>query len=317
VHRGAGGPLALPRAGRAPAPHSWEVLVDRGVYRSIYSAIVDDPDFIALSVPAKVVFYTCRVGLHAGPAAIFRYHPAMIALHTGLDLGAVSVALAELDTQPNTSTPWIIRDSLVLWIRNGLRHDPTMHLSDEKHRKSIARWLAGLPKSDVVAKFCDYYTFPRPSEGQPRAIGELPLLHPVPASVPVSERGSGGKPTRRRLAATGDTNSHLAPRWTTGLTPAECRTMREATGQEFVSETILDAVRKSARLGQDATLHEAPWWHAAFRAYPAVQDYPDEIARAEHWLMTKGRGHKDMAAFMRNWLTKAERDAHQEERADG
>lgn len=132
----------------------------RGTYRGIFSALVDDPDFQALSPQARHVFLTLRVCLQLGPAGIFRYYPAILAEQTGLDPEVIDKALAEL-----AAGRWVIREGPILWIRNALRHDPAMRLSDAKHRKTVDRWLSGLPKLHIVLTFCDYYGIPRPFDG--------------------------------------------------------------------------------------------------------------------------------------------------------
>jgi hypothetical protein len=59
---------------------------------------------------------------------------------------------------------WVIRQGPIVWLRNALRHDPSMRLSDAKHRKTIERWVLGLPKLSIVLTFCDYYQITRPFE---------------------------------------------------------------------------------------------------------------------------------------------------------
>lgn len=136
--------------------------MSRGAYRGIYCSLLDDPDFQRLSAHARHVFLTVRLCAQAGPAAIFRYYPSVIAEQTGLTAAQVEHALTEL---AQGERPWIVREGVVLWVRNGLRHDPTMRLSDRKHRVSVVRALDGLPKLKIVLTFCDYYQIARPSEG--------------------------------------------------------------------------------------------------------------------------------------------------------
>jgi uncharacterized phage protein (TIGR02220 family) len=70
----------------------------------------------------------------------------------------VEASLTELEQQPNPDDSWVVRDPVVLWVRNGLRHDPNMHLSDPKHRKRVLTWIEGLPRTDVVDRFMAYYS---------------------------------------------------------------------------------------------------------------------------------------------------------------
>jgi hypothetical protein len=137
----------------------------RGTYRGIFSALVDDPDFQRLSARARHVFLTLRVCPQLGPAGIFRHYPAVLAEQAGYDLDEIEKALSEL-----AAGRWIIREGPILWLRNALRHDPSIRLSDAKHRKTVYRWISGLPKLGIVLTFCDYYEMARPFEGPEKAL---------------------------------------------------------------------------------------------------------------------------------------------------
>jgi hypothetical protein len=134
----------------------------RGTYRGIFSAMVDDPDFQALSPQARHVFLTLRVSPQLGPAGIFRYYPAV---QTGLDGDELAKALTELEAHF-----WVVREGPILWLRNALLHDPSIRLSDMKHRKTVEKWVAGLPKLGIVLTFCEYYKITRPFEGPTKAL---------------------------------------------------------------------------------------------------------------------------------------------------
>jgi hypothetical protein len=135
-------------------------MASRGVYRSVFSALLDDPDFQRLSPHARLLFYTVRLCKAAGPPAIFRHYPAVLMAQSGLTARELDAALTELE-----SGGWIVMDSSVLWVRNGLRHDPFMALADQKHRRAVERHVAELPHSPIVLSFCDYYKIARPFEG--------------------------------------------------------------------------------------------------------------------------------------------------------
>ena len=130
---------------------------DRGVYRGIFSALPDDPEFQKLSSNARLVLYTARICKQAGPGVIFRYYPELLSAQTGLSRKALHVALKELK-----EGGWIALEGVVLWVRNGLRYDPYINLNNQKQRLSVIRALKELPKVDIVIKFCDYYELPYP-----------------------------------------------------------------------------------------------------------------------------------------------------------
>jgi hypothetical protein len=131
--------------------------MSRGVYRGIYSALPDDPDFQRLAPDARLTLLVARLCSQAGPAAIFRYYPALLCAQTGLTARRLESALGELERGL-----WIYREGVIIWIRNGLRHDPCTHLANANHKKSVVRWLKSLPRLKIVLTFCDYYSLPYP-----------------------------------------------------------------------------------------------------------------------------------------------------------
>ena len=129
----------------------------RGLYRGAYSALVEDLDFQQLSPAARHVLLTLRLSPQNNAASMFRLYVEALQLQTGYDVQILESALAELACSPDLSQPWIYRDGTVLWIRNGLRFDPNMHLANVKHRTAVLRAISGLPKSGLLSKFRRYY----------------------------------------------------------------------------------------------------------------------------------------------------------------
>jgi hypothetical protein len=143
----------------------------RGVYRGVYSSLLDDPDYQQLSADARLVLLTLRLCAQAGAAAIFRAYPAVLSEQTGLEVDEVDKALKELACSPRSDRPWIYRESGVVWVRNALRYDPNLRLADDKHRKSVERALSGLPRLGIVAKFCAYYEIASPFDDPGETLG--------------------------------------------------------------------------------------------------------------------------------------------------
>jgi hypothetical protein len=154
--------------------------IGRGLWRGVYSSIVDHPDFQVLSAHARLTLFVCRLGSQAGPASIFRYYREPLMVQTGLTAAELEAALSELEQRPSPSKPWIIRDDAIVWVRNGLKHDPTLSLQHYGHRGAVIRALSALPYTPTVKKFFRYYGFTR---GRGRAIS--------PGWVGVSRGGSG------------------------------------------------------------------------------------------------------------------------------
>ncbi len=174
----------------------------RGVYRSIFSALFDDPDFQRLSAQARHTLLTLRLCSAAGPAAIFRYYPELLCHQTGYSAKTLEAALQELEREG-----WIIREGVVLWIRNGFRDDPTIRLADPKHRKSVEPAVAALPKLNIALTFCDYYRVARPFEGPSDALAR-PLEdpsspNPIPNPNPKRKKDPKGKTSEHRNAEDG------------------------------------------------------------------------------------------------------------------
>lgn len=138
----------------------------RGAYRSLFSVLFDDPDYQRLPHTTRCVLLTARLCKDAGPTAIYRYYPDTLAIQVGVSVATIQKALEQL-----AHARWIEFDASVLWVRNGLRYEPTFSLANPKHRASIAWRLQQLPKSNVVLSFCDYYhlSYPFDREAIPYA----------------------------------------------------------------------------------------------------------------------------------------------------
>lgn len=122
----------------------------RGEYRAIRRVLLDGPDFQKLPERARWVFVALK--LNAGPAGIYVYYPEAIAhqlaRQTGAPARGVIAAMNTLET-----AGWIRREANVLWLVGHLTHDPHMSMKDEKHRKAIQKYVAGLPRLAIVRAF--------------------------------------------------------------------------------------------------------------------------------------------------------------------
>lgn len=134
----------------------------RGEYAAIHEAVVDDPDFKGLSAQAKCCWYTLKLMLGASGIDLMRASRAVLADLTGLERQPLHDALNEL-----VAGRWLIVQDDVLWLRNGLLHNPNMKLTNENHRKAIVKHIAGLPRCEIVNAFAAYYKIPAPFDGIP------------------------------------------------------------------------------------------------------------------------------------------------------
>lgn len=164
----------------------------RGLYRGIYSALLDHPDYQTLSSPARLTLLTLRLCTQNTVASIFRYYASVLQTQTGLPLPTLETTLAELAAEG-----WIEREGVVVWIRNGLRYDPNIRLADPKHEIAVSRAIAALPRCDLVIKFCDYYKIARPFQGPSKGLAG-PLDDPSPPSTTPSPTPSPTPSSERR-----------------------------------------------------------------------------------------------------------------------
>jgi len=164
----------------------------RGVYRSIFSALADDPDFRRLTPQARHTLLTLRISREAGAACIWLLEPATLARRTGYTIDDVLTSLTELSTSPSAEKPWLFLEGELVWLRNGLRHDPTSRLTSPKHRQGIMNVVASLPRSPLVAKFCRYYKIPYPFGRLPKAKSKASdtVSPPIPSPIPNTDSES-------------------------------------------------------------------------------------------------------------------------------
>lgn len=189
-------PVALLRKNARPC----STIRMRGEYAAIHEAIVDDPDFKKLSPAAKCCWYTLRLMLGASGIALLRASRIILADSTGLAASDLHPALNEL-----VDGKWLIVQGDVLWLRNALRHNPTLTLTNDNHRKAIMKHLAGLPRLEVVNAFATYYGFAAPFVGLAVAWDSerYPtngIPHPIPHPIPDPDTG-------HRSTDTGDTTT--------------------------------------------------------------------------------------------------------------
>lgn len=132
-------------------------MADRGEYRAIHVALIDDPDFLQLSPPARLALMTLKLILGASGIDVVRALVPELMATTGYDEATIRAAVDEL-----TAGRWILIEGRVVWLRNGLRFEPSKPLASENGRKGISAHLATLPRVALVNRFADYYGLPRP-----------------------------------------------------------------------------------------------------------------------------------------------------------
>jgi hypothetical protein len=172
----------------------------RGEYRAIHTVLIDGADYQALSPAAKLVLLTLKLQL--GPSGIDVLYPAVLEEQTGLSHDQVMLALTTLE-----HTGWIQRERNVVWIVEGLKHDPHFNTKLPNHRKGLAGHIAGLPRLRIVARFIAAYPNHLPEDVAATAMVSeyhadtmaIPSTDHADATDMVSASGKGkGKGKRER-----------------------------------------------------------------------------------------------------------------------
>ncbi len=131
----------------------------RGEYATIHAAIVDDPEFQALTPDARYVWYTLKLLLGASGIDLIRAHIPALGMATGYPIDRLSDSLDGLE-----KGGWLVRQGDVLWLRNALRFNPQFNIANPKHATHLRNHLEGLPRLKIVADFAAYYGMEAPFE---------------------------------------------------------------------------------------------------------------------------------------------------------
>lgn len=128
---------------------------ERGAYRSITRALLDGPDFQALTGVARSVFLALKIDF--GPAGIEVHYPEallwQLSHQSGWTCEQCAAALDELE-----AAGWIMREANVVWIVDQLTFEPSMTPGNRKHRTAIQTHVAGLPRLGIVGAFIKHYS---------------------------------------------------------------------------------------------------------------------------------------------------------------
>lgn len=261
--------------------------MERGNYRSIHTVIVDGPDFQALSPGAKLVWYTLKMTL--GPSGI-DVVPALVATlveRTGADTGQVEKGLLQLE-----AAGWLQRERNVVWMVDGLRHDPHFQLTNQNHRTQVAKHVNGLPRLAIVDAFRLHYGLAAPPSEMPsqptehglngaNKASEIPSKSPsiIPSKKAsgIREKGKGeGKGRRDEGSFAAPTARRIGrPSWLTPFATA----WREKYGGEMSAGKAVKALSRLVELhGADEVLRRWTIYLAATAA-----EYANAPKFAETW----------------------------------
>jgi hypothetical protein len=161
----------------------------RGTYRSMHTSIFDDPGFNQLTSPARHVLLTLRLS-SPNLACIYRLHLPVLASNTGYPLDTLDIPLKELVKQG-----WIEWDGWLVWVRNGLKYDPSVSLINPKQADGVKNVLLGLPKCQMILNFCNHYGID--THDIPMPEGNDTLSPPSPSPSPSPSPNPRPKPIPR------------------------------------------------------------------------------------------------------------------------
>lgn len=157
----------------------------RGEFRSVHRVIVDTPDFIALGAHGQAVWWQLKMRLGASGIDAFPAAEAVLSEVTGSSLEEVRAAIEAL-----ISGRWLDREGTVFWLRNALRYEPSLTLTNDNHRTAVSNHLRTLPKLTIVGRFARYYGLTPPFDE-----GDAPSHPPwdTPSPTQSHEKRTVGK----------------------------------------------------------------------------------------------------------------------------
>lgn len=215
----------------------------RGTYRGIYCSLLDELDFQAMSSEARHTFLTLRLCSQNNAASIFRVYFGTLSEQTGYTKSRLEQCFQELQ-----NGEWIVYQDGLVWIRNGLRYDPTMRLADPKHRKAVEKAVSALPRSELVLRFCEYYTITRPFDAPSEGItkkSEVGPPSPSPSPSPITESDIHKDPQRvhpvEEVKVLELLSTETGKQWTPGRAYGKFLRARLADG--YTLDDLLDVVR--------------------------------------------------------------------------
>jgi hypothetical protein len=124
-----------------------------GEYRSFYTALADDADIHAMSADAFKLLIVLTLSLPV--TGIGPVYPSKLCDQVGCDRARLEGILAELEVpRSGRDRGWIVRESNVIWVVNGLASEPSLTPANKKHVPYIRKLAAALDKRlGVVQQF--------------------------------------------------------------------------------------------------------------------------------------------------------------------
>lgn len=124
---------------------------ERGTYRSIPCALLAGKDFRKLPERPRWIFFVLKMNSSAVGLDTWYQDEllARLSSESGASTDQVDESLTFLD-----SNGWTEREDNIVWVKGHITHDPHLNPANPKHRKSVQRHIAGLPRIPIVMRFC-------------------------------------------------------------------------------------------------------------------------------------------------------------------
>lgn len=152
------------------------------------NSLWSDPDFLALSSDARLVYIWTWTNPRCGMAGIYKLAPSMAALETGLSQDRVMAALDELGAAEFT-----FYENRVLWVRTRVKH---LRQKTFPIAKSIRNDLLKIPDDHPLkARFLATYGHHSWLSDCIGSEGHVTLNRPSPDSLKTLPQGSDGHVT--------------------------------------------------------------------------------------------------------------------------
>ena len=153
---------------------------EKGSYRSVYSAIWDDPEFQSFKPITQLVFFALRTAKDCNFPCLFVFYPSI--LHERLPnvpSKGIEEGIGEL-----IGSGWIQYERPVLWVVKGFKNDPHRVPHNSKQIQGLVSILKTLPKLKIVESFAEYY--------------EIPFKYDAPIHEAIHEPPMQGEGRRKR-----------------------------------------------------------------------------------------------------------------------
>jgi len=154
----------------------------------IFRALLNDASFQQLSPESRLVLITIKLLLPGWGIDVVPAVEAVLVESTGCPLATVQASLEILAVEG-----WIRREGNVVWLRNGLRFEPTATPNNWKQRQALHHHLAGLPRGALVDDFrAQYAVWQHDTSGARNGAGASngAMPPPIHASIPAPIQAS-------------------------------------------------------------------------------------------------------------------------------